>query len=169
MTSFKMMGAGPTVLARVRDAVEGRGQAEGNANLLRDFLSDLRTEVGFIKSDCFCGVTPVVGASLAKLADYSYQLDDFFDEVGRDPEKFMREREAKRQALLPKNRHLAAQTAKAGPAQIDAEAIYRARAERVQRAMAEPAAAPAIDTLSENFTQQVYASRQRQISGESDA
>jgi hypothetical protein len=157
------------VLARLRDAAEGRGPAEGNARLLRDFLSDLRAEVGHIKSECFCGVSPVVGASLAKLADYSYQLDDFFDEVGRDPEKFMREREAKRQALLPKNRHLAAQTAKAGPAQIDAEAIYRARAERVQRAMAEPAAAPAIDTLSENFTQQVYASRQRQISGESDA
>jgi hypothetical protein len=166
MTSFKMMGAGPSVLARVRDAVEGRGQAEGNAKLLRDFLSDLRTEVGFIKSDCFNGVSPVVGASLAKLADYSHQLDDFFDEVGRDPEKFMREREAKRQALLPKNRRA---TAEAGTAPIDAEAIYRARAEQVQRAMTEPAAAPAIDTLSENFAQQVYASRQRQISGEPDA
>jgi hypothetical protein len=169
MTSFKLIGAGSTVLARVRDAVEGRGQAEGNARLLRDFLSDLRAEVGSIGSACFCGVSPVVGASLAKLADYSHQLNGFFDRVGEDPEGFMREREAERQALLPKNRHLAAQTAKAGTAQIDAEAIYRARAEQMQQAMAEPAAAPASDALSGDFAQQVYASRQRQISGEPDA
>jgi hypothetical protein len=166
MTSFKMMGAGPSVLARVRDAVEGREQAAGSTRLLKDFLVDLRAEVGSIKSDCFCGVSPVVGASLAKLADYSYQLDEFFDRVAEDPEGFMHECEANRQAVLPKNRRA---TAEAGTAPIDAEAIYRARAEQVQRAMAEPAAAPAIDTLSENFAQQVYASRQRQISGEPDA
>jgi hypothetical protein len=123
-------------------------------------------EIGSIGSECFCGVSPVVGASLAKLADYSHQLDDFFDRVGKDPEGFMREREAKRQALLPRNRRAAA---KASAPVIDPEAIYRARAEQVQRAIAEPAAAPAIDTLPENFAQQVYASRQRQISGESDA
>jgi hypothetical protein len=92
MTSFKMIGAGPSVLARLRDAAEGRGPAEGNARLLRDFLSDLRAEVGHIKSECFCGVSPVVGASLAKLADYSSQLDDFFDQVGKDPRLHARAR-----------------------------------------------------------------------------
>jgi hypothetical protein len=164
MTSFKMIGAGPSVLARLRDAAEGRGQAEGNAKLLRDFLSDLRTEIGSIKSDCFCGVSPVVGASLAKLADYSSQLDDFFDRVGKDPEGFMREREAKRQALLPKNRHLAAQTAKAGTAQIDAEAIYRAREQQVAQMQTEQK--PPADPLSPGFAAAIYAARARQVTGE---
>jgi hypothetical protein len=164
MTSFKMMGAGPSVLARLRDAAEGRGQAEGNVRLLRDFLIDLRTEIGSIKSDCFCGVSPVVGASLAKLADYSSQLDDFFDRVGKDPEGFMREREAKRQAVLPKNRRAAAQTAKAGTAQIDAEAIYRAREQQVAQMQTEQK--PPADPLSTDFAATVYAARARQAVGE---
>jgi hypothetical protein len=169
MTSFKMMGAGPSVLARVRDAAEGRGQAEGRARLLKDFLIDLRMEIGSIKSDCFCGVTPVVGASLAKLADYSSQLDDFFDRVGKDPEGFMREREAKRQALLPKNRHLAAQAAKAETARIDAEAIYRSRAEQAGQGLAESSATRPTDPFSQEFADAIYATRAKLPGDATDA
>jgi hypothetical protein len=124
-------------------------------------------EIGSIKSDCFCGVTPVVGASLAKLADYSSQLDDFFDRVGKDPEGFMREREARRQALLPKNRRAAAQTAKAGTAQIDAEVIYRARAEQVGQPPVELTSSP--DPFSQKFADMIYAARAKQVDSESDA
>jgi hypothetical protein len=123
-----------------------------------------RAEVGSIGSDCFCGVSPVVGASLAKLADYSSQLDDFFDRVSSDPEGFMREREANRQALLPKNRHLAAQTAKAGTGQIDAEAIYRAREQQVAQMQTEQK--PPADSLSTDFADAIFAARARQAVGE---
>src|SRR5215217_7332966 len=116
-----------------------------------------RAEVGSIGSDCFCGVSPVVGASLAKLADYSHQLNAFFDRVGEDPEGFMREREAERQALLPKNRHIAAQAAKAGTAQIGAEAIYRAREQQVAQMQTEQK--PPADSLSTDFAATVYAAR----------
>jgi hypothetical protein len=166
MTSFKMMGAGPSVLARVRDAVEGRGQAETKAQLLRDFLSDLRIEVGFIKSDCFGGVSPVVGASLATISEYSHQLDQFFDEVGQDPEGFMREREVKRQALLPKNRRAAA---KAETARIDAEAIYRSRAEQAGQGLAESSATRLTDPFSQEFADAIYAARAKLLGDATDA
>jgi hypothetical protein len=161
--SVKMMTNSPTMIAKVRSALEGGGQAESTARLLRDFLIDLRMEIGSIKSDCFCGVTPVVGASLAKLADYSSQLDDFFDRVGKDPEGFMREREAKRQALLPKNRRAAA---KAETARIDAEVIYRAREQQVAQMQTEQK--PPADPLSTDFAEAIYAARARQAAGSID-
>jgi hypothetical protein len=167
MTLFKMMGASPSMLARMRTAIEGMEQpktplrAAASTQMLHVFLSALRTEIQYVKFDCF-------GASVdQRAAAFFNALDELFTEAARAPESFMQSG-ALRDSFRAMNCKPAAQVAKAGIGAIDAEAIYAMRAAQVERARAEPKTAPSPKPLSDDFAEGIYAAR-RQAVGERDA
>ena len=158
--TFKALTNSPTMVGRVMDAMEGRGQlaaaeqATAKKRLLQDLVHAIRCDTDFIRFESFAGI--VDERFCGKVAGLNASIDDFFAKVMGDPEGYLAKFEAGRAAALPSARKAA--SAKAGSiAAIDAEAIYRAREQQTGQV---PAGLPRpTDPFSPEFADAIYAGR----------
>jgi hypothetical protein len=158
--TFKALTNSPTIVGRVMDAMEGRGQlaateqARAKKRLLQDLVHAIRCDTDFIRFESFAGM--VDQYFCGKVAGLNASIDDFFAKVMSDPEGYLAKFEAGRAAALPSARKTAS-AATGSIAAIDVDAIYRAREQQVGQPPAKLAGSP--DPLSADFADAIYAAR----------